>query len=489
MSQSSPKGALIRGAAWTVGTRWAVKALGFVSTIIMARLLMPADYGIVAMAMLVVGLSEALIDLGVTSVLLGKAEVSKADIDSCWTLRLMQTSLVGTLIILASWPAAHYFEEPRVQHALWVFGCCVAISGAGNIGTVLAQREFNFALGFRVAITSKLAGAIVMLLGGWWLGDYRALIGGVAAGYLGGFAATYLMHPYRPKWDTSQIREIWRTSRWIMFSSVAGFVLRKGDEIAAGRVGTTESYGQYNVGADLGQLPTGEVGPAMLRAFLPVLSSIQHDAERMRNAVLKTIGAVNSVTLPIGLVFAVMAPHATELLLGAKWIDASKFVALFAIVSTLLIVFNPIATMLFIQGHARLQTIVVWIEFVCFAIVSVLLVPYYGLFGLAYARVCGSALQALLLLLLGDRVGHLPAWRAVRTVLRPLAGALLTALLVHLLLQQVAGLPVLLRILACVAVATPVYVGYSFLTWAWAGRPEGVESTLLDFWRKRRGAS
>jgi len=89
----SPKATLIRGAAWTVGTRWLIKGVGFINTIIMARLLVPADYGIVAMAMLVVGLIQAFLDFGAATALLRKGEVSRDEVDSAWTLRSLKGPL------------------------------------------------------------------------------------------------------------------------------------------------------------------------------------------------------------------------------------------------------------------------------------------------------------------------------------------------------------------------------------------------------------
>ena len=85
----SLKVTLIKGAMWTVGARWAVKGIGFLNTMIMARLLLPEDYGIVGMAMLVVGLTQAFMDFGATTALLRKDAVTPDEIDSAWTLKLL----------------------------------------------------------------------------------------------------------------------------------------------------------------------------------------------------------------------------------------------------------------------------------------------------------------------------------------------------------------------------------------------------------------
>lgn len=482
---SKPKAALIKGALWTVAMRWTIKFIGFANTVIMARILMPEDYGIVAMAMLVVGLTESLIDFGAGSVLLAKPTIDRDDIDSTWTLRLIQGIVVGALIGCAAYPASLYFQEPRVLPVLCIFGACVAVASAGNAGFILALREFNFYLGFKLNIIGKLIGVTITVLGGWWLGDYRALVIGVAAGYMSGLVLSYVMHPYRARWNTSRIDVIWQTSKWLMFTNLATFILRKGDELAAARVGTTAEFGQYNVGADLGQLPTGEVGPAMLRALLPVLSSIQDDQARMQAAVLKTLSAVNTVTMPIGLIFAATAPQVTALILGAKWSGAAAFVAIFAIISTAQMMLNPIHTMLFLRGLAPLQTTIVWAEFLVFVMAALMLVPPFGLLGMAFARLIATLSNALMVLIAARLRADFPIRPVLSALLRPLIGASLAAIAALQVSHNLEGLAPAIVIAAAASLAGILYIGWAFVTWHLVGRPEGAESTLLDIGHKK----
>ncbi|MDD2711658.1 MAG: oligosaccharide flippase family protein, partial [Simplicispira sp.] len=131
VSLRSPKFTLIKGALWAVGTRWSIKAIGFFNTVIMARLLLPADYGVVAMSMLVVGLIQAFMDTGVGAALLRKEDLAQDEIDSAWTLRLMQSMAVGVALLAISPVVANYFEESRVQAILWVLALCIVLEGAG----------------------------------------------------------------------------------------------------------------------------------------------------------------------------------------------------------------------------------------------------------------------------------------------------------------------------------------------------------------------
>lgn len=479
MTTHSPKRTLIRGAAWQVGTRWAIKGIGFFNTVIMARILLPADYGIVAMAMLVVGLIQALMDFGATTALMRKDEISRDEIDSVWTLRTLQSLGMGLVLVLVAAPAASYFKEIRVEYVLWILAGCVALSGAGNIGVNLAHKEFNFALNFRIQVIGKVIGVLATIAGGMWLQDYRGLVIGISSSYISGFIMSYTMHPYRPRWNTSRIAEIWALTKWLMLASVGGFILRKGDELMAGRIGTTADFGAYNVGADLGQLPTAEVGPALLNAFLPVLATMKAGAEEINAVVVKTASAVNTITMPLGLGFAAVAAPATSVILGATWIEAAQYVAPFAVVGALQNIQNPYRTLLTMRGHTKVQSHAVWMEFVVFLIAAAALVPGSFLLGLVWARGIGSLASLIYTLLATRKYCGLALLPSVSVLARPLTGAVLMYGAVTLTIGHIEG--DLLKLIVGIAVGVVIYTTWSFLSWLAVGKPSGLEAIVVDF--------
>lgn len=486
---TSPKAALLLGAAWAVALRWSIKGIGFVSTVVMARLLAPDDYGTVAMAMLAVGLIQAIVDFGASVALMRKGDVTRAEIDSAWSLTVVQGLITCALIVGASPFIARYFNEPRVLLVLSCVGVSIAVNSFTNFGLVLAQKQFDFSLYFRHQVVCKVAGVVATVAVGYLLRDYRALVAGIAVSQLASVIFSYTMHPYRPRWDTSQMGEIWRTTKWLMLSGIGTYILRRSDEMIAARVGTTREYGLFNVGADFGQLPTGEVGPSLLRAFLPVLASLEHDPERANQAVIKTASAVNTVTLAIGIGFAAMAIPATQLVLGSTWLEASPFVAMYALISALQMMSSPLNTLLITRGHTRTQSHVVWLEFAAFLALALGFVPHFHLIGLAYARLGAGMVSLTAIAWFARSLCGLHTGSLVAALGRPLLGAALMAGLMHWLAGFGTQLHVQVALQLLAGAAT--YVTWSFVTWHLIGRPQGLESTLIDAMvshRVKRGA-
>ena len=476
---NSPKSALLRGTAYTLGFRTCNRLLGLASTVVMARLLAPADYGLLSMAFLVLGALEALLDFGATTALLRKPDASPEEIDAAWTLRFLQGALTALLLLAATPFAVHAFAEPRLGWILCVLAGCVLASGAGSIGPTLAQRQCDFTLEFRLQLTQALVRVACTLAAGWWLRDYRALVLGIAAAYVVPPVLSWCWHPWRPHWNLRGTRQIWQTTRWLTFAGVWNYALRKSDELLAARLGGPAALGQYSVGADVGQLPVGQVAPALLRALLPVLASLQADRTRTVQASLKTLAALNTLLWPLGLGFAAVAPLATPLLLGPQWQDAAPFVAGFALVSVLQAMPAPLVTLLVLSGHTRAQFQITLAEFATFALGCALLAPRWQLIGLMLARLAGATTGALTALLLATRHSSLAPSALGAALLRPLAGALLMAAMVRSL-PTVSPLASL-QLGVAVAAGALFYAAWSALTWALCGRPEGLESTLLEF--------
>lgn len=477
------KKTLIVGAFWTVGSRWVIKGIGFLNTVIMARLLVPEDYGVVAMAMLVVSFIQALMDFGAANALLRKDQVSQDEVDSAWTLRALQSLGVGVLLVIAAPLAAAGFTETKVQAVLWALALCVVLHGFSNIGMTLAEKAFNFSLDFKLNVISKLLSVLATVSAGFLLRDYRALVIGIGTGYLSALLLSYWLHPYRPRWNTRKIPEIWRVTKWLMLAGVGSFMLRKSDELVAARIGTTGEYGIYNVGADLGSLPIGELGPAMMRAFLPVITSMQDNVERTNNAVLKTLSAVNSITLPIGMGVAALAAPLSDLILGAKWTGVAPFVALFALMGSVQFLTNPLFSLLFMRGLTRFQNRIVWTEFACFVAMSILLVPHLHLAGLVWARLIACSLNQVMTMFVARKSCGVRPSMVWRGLWRPVLGA---ALMYGLVTQVVSGISSqVAQLFAGVATGASFYTLWLISTWHLMGRPEGLESTAYDMLKKR----
>ena len=204
--------------------RWADRSIAFVSTLILARLLVPEDFGVIAMASLVIGLADVFFELGVNVALIQNKTPSPAHYDTAWTLRLIQTTLAAIIVVIASPWAATYFNDPRVTLVTQVLAVSLILSGLENIGVVTFQKEMQFGREFQFLFCKRIVGFIVTIVAAWFIRSYWAMVIGALAGRTFGVALSFAMHPMRPRLSLKKFGEIFSVSQWMLVRSIGGYL-------------------------------------------------------------------------------------------------------------------------------------------------------------------------------------------------------------------------------------------------------------------------
>ncbi len=188
-----------RGAAWMMGMRVVERLLGFVSTIIVVRLLMPDDFGLVAIATLVILFSERMGEAGRGLAIIRHPNPTREYMNSAWTTYILVSLVLGTFVVFSAPWVALAFNEPRAELLVYVLATRVYMMGFGNIGVVMFRKELNFAKDFKLGIYTKLIAIIVRITLVLVLMNYWALVIGSLIARLLTICVTYYIHPFRPR--------------------------------------------------------------------------------------------------------------------------------------------------------------------------------------------------------------------------------------------------------------------------------------------------
>lgn len=173
---------IIKGAFLAIAMRWTDRFIGLISTIILARLLAPADFGIIATAWIVIGLADVLLEMGVWVVLMQTKNPTPAHYDTAWTIRFIQTSIMTVVVLLAAPLAASYFENPALTPVIRVLAFVFLLEGLGNIWIITLQKEQQYTRDFNFVFIKRIAIFVITVSGAFLYESYWALV----AGNLGG---------------------------------------------------------------------------------------------------------------------------------------------------------------------------------------------------------------------------------------------------------------------------------------------------------------
>lgn len=340
VAASSPErsldGTLVHGLAWTGALKWTAQIISWLSTLLVVRLLTPADYGIMGMATLYLGLIQMLSEFGV-----GAAVITLRQLDRKQVAQLNMLAVVfgvgGFLLSgAAAFPLGVFFHSPRLPAVVVVVGFGFVVSSFGVVPSSLLSRDLQFKqLSLIGGVQAIAASGATLLLA--WLGlGYWALTLGGLFGLAIFSAAVVARRPHafaRPR--LRAIRSAMTFSGHIIVARISWYVSSNADFLVIGRVLGQSALGLYTVAWTLANVAIEKVTAIVGQVTPAVFAASQTDFERMRRYVLSITEMLALVTFPAALGLALVAEDFTRAILGDKWlmaIGALRLLALYAII-------------------------------------------------------------------------------------------------------------------------------------------------------------
>ncbi len=469
-----------RGAVIVVTMRWTDRLIGFVSTLILARLLVPADFGIVAMASIVVGLVDTLLALGVGSALIQNRHAGRDDFDTAWTLGLIQGGVVACTLWLAAPFAAESFRDPRVTAVVQVMACSVLLGAFENIGIVAFQKNMEFGRDFRFFFFRRIVGFVATLVCAILLRSYWAMVLGSLVGRCAGVGLSYWLHDYRPRLSLKKARELWSFSQWILVRNIGSYGLTQLDKFLVGRRTDAATVGAYSLADEVSTMPTSELLAPLGRVLFPVFVKVAHDGEQLRQAFCKAVGIQSLFALPAGVGLALVAQDAVPLLLGDQWVQAIPLVQTLALISVFTALGHSSGYVLLALGRVWFQAVLAWMQLVLLACLALVFFPDVGVQGIANIRLLTTAVGFFLFI--GLVLYYVRAIRLadlLRQTWRPILATGIMALLL-LVLRGSAALGHFGQLVMLVVAGVASYAVAVLASWRLSGCPDGAELYLLD---------
>lgn len=477
------KDKLTRGVVWLTGAKLLVNVLGLCSTLILARLLTPADFGLVAIATTMLTILASVTELSMASALIQHRNPTEAHFDTAWTLNLLRALVLSGAFCASSPWVADYFKDERLVTVMLVLGASIFVAGVSNPKVVVLTRQLQFWQEFAVAVTQKLLGFVVGVTLAIVYKSYWALLGGTVASQVAGVVVSYCIQPYLPRFTLKHTKELWSFSIWLTLGQVVSTLNWKFDHLLIGAKLGPRAMGLYTVGDNLAGLPTRETAGPLEQTLFPGFCTVASDPERLKGVYLRAQSLVFFAVFPVGVFFAVMGNTLVDLVLGPKWVDAVFIVQALAIIFG----FSTIASAVQPLGMALGRTRALFVRDVVIFAIRIPIIfsaaTLAGLAGIVYARVLTGFLGAVINM---NTVRYLIGLRVsvqVGNVGRTLTGAVAMGgavwALRHLLPEAADNVDRLLMLGACGSLGLFTYLLVHFSLWALARRPTGPESEVV----------
>jgi O-antigen/teichoic acid export membrane protein len=324
-ASDSLSGRTITGGQWRMASLVVQGVLHLVIGVVLARLLPPADFGLAAFSLIVIGLAAMVADVGVGAAVVQRQTVTVRHLRVAFTLSLL-TGLFITGVLVGIAPlVALLAKDGAVAPVLRVQSIVFIATGVGTVGRAQLQRRLDFRRLFVVDLASYLLGYAFIAIGGALLGwgVWSLVLGSIVQSGLASVLFVLLARaPIRPFLAKREVRELLGFGVGVTVNGVINYVGRNGDNFLVGRFLGTTALGLYARAFNFMMLPINYFSSVIPTVLIPAFAEIQTDKSRVGRGYLMGVQTAALVTAPVMAWVIVSAPHLILGLYGARWVGA-----------------------------------------------------------------------------------------------------------------------------------------------------------------------
>jgi O-antigen/teichoic acid export membrane protein len=478
---------MAKSAVWSVGSRMAIKLLGILSISILARLLLPADFGLVATATAFVGIVQVLSEFSFDLALIRDQQAGRSEYDTVWTMTVIRGAVTATLLAAGSGVIADFFADERLQPIMLTLAISAFIDGFANVRTVDFRKDLNFRKDFFWLVSAKIVSFAVTVACALAWRDYWALVAGILSNTATRVAMSYALIPYLPRPTLTAWRDITNFSKWYLVSNIVSYLALRCDTFVIGKLRGPESVGLYSAASEIAGLVSTELILPIHRVLNPGLAKIAHDGTALRSAFLKVLSVTALVSLPAVIGLGTVATPLVQIFLGPNWMATVPLIQVLVFAHVISLTFSAFYPIYIVTGRQRTMFHASVLSFVLLAFGMTTGVWFYGAIGAAYALVAASAAVFIVNLFWINQIFSLSAPTFLSAIWRPCAGTLGMAIIVQECHDKLLGgiSSPLATLAILVMVGSITYSGLVLLLWVASGRREGGETIIVGLIRQR----
>ncbi|WP_404362261.1 oligosaccharide flippase family protein [Marinobacter sp.] len=344
---------VVKSAGLLLSLQLVQRGLGIVSTLILARLLTPEHFGIVALVTIALQFFELLVETGNQQYIIQKEQIEDADLNTAWSMDVAIKTGMALLIIASSSTVADYFETPELGAALAVAALALPIRALKTPGMMLLARNISYRPLFRLTLWQKGLSFITVVTIAFIHPSHWAIIIGTLVSAVIMAVGSYRVHSYRPSWTLAHMRKQWQFSQWLLMRGIVGFTRSQIDNLMVSKFFGTTQLGGYNLVREVSLLPALSAIIPMSEPLLAAIAQGKQDAEVLAYRIRLSLALMITVLTPITTFIMLYPELIVTVLLGDKWEPYASLLRPFGLFFFTFSLFSLISDAVIAQGKVK----------------------------------------------------------------------------------------------------------------------------------------
>ncbi|WP_378949021.1 lipopolysaccharide biosynthesis protein [Paracoccus sp. R86501] len=481
---------LLKGALWVALGRLLASSLGLISTLVLARLLMPEDFGLVAISAAFMAVVTSITEMPVSEALVQHDDPKDDHFHTAFSISVTRGVIMAVLLAMSSGAVAQFYDDERLRDILYVMAIGVFAVSLTNPRLVMFQRELIFHQVFIMQISEKLMGFIVAMTAALIFRSYWALVLGALASEITRVLLSYIFCPIRPRLTFVYWRDLLSFSIWLTLGSSVQALNWRVVPLLYGAILPTNIMGQYSFGNRLTNTIFEQLAQPIQQTLYPAFSRFKTQKDALRMAYLRAQGVMCLWIIPCAIGFAAIAPTLVTQVVGEKWLQAVPVMQILAVTAALQasVAVQPIAmatgnTQRLFYRDIR-ATLVRWPLILIGIWLGSPQGPYAMLIGSMLGAFVGAIVNVIWNMTLVRDVGDLRIRAQFQLLLRPALASMIMTSVIWLLETMLPptndAWGIWIRLLQLCVAGGLSYVITIAVLWRLAGRPKAAEADAIQ---------
>ncbi|MBX0325907.1 lipopolysaccharide biosynthesis protein [Halomicroarcula sp. F13] len=383
----------IQSGIWVAGINVADRILQLLKVVILARLLSPAAFGLLGIALLAIAALRQFSKLGFDEALIQHEDDDvDAYLNTAWVMKIIRGFGIAVVAFLAAPYLAVFFGEPQAEPIIRVVGISPLILSLQNPAIMYFQKNLNFHKEFVYQVGGRLVDLTVAVVIALFLRSVWALVAGIVAMNFVKFVISYGIHEYRPnlEFNLAYGKEMFGFGKWLLVSAILVFLYGQGDDAFVGWFFTASSLGVYQLSYRFSNAPATEITHVISRVAFPALSKVQNNTAKLREGFHRAVQLSTTVAFPMAAGIAAVAPQFVPVVLGDQWQSAIPVMQVLAVWSGIRAFGANVGSVYKSTGRPDIETRIQALKVIIIVIIIYPAAEWFGLTGVASAIVMSS---------------------------------------------------------------------------------------------------
>lgn len=389
----------IKGVSWVGLLRGVTRVISLLRTLVLARLLLPVQFGVYGVATLLLALLEILTDTGINVILIQESNIDEY-VNTAWVVSILRGMVISLLIIILTPFVANFFNSPLSRNILYLIALVPLIRGIINPSIVKLQKELQFRKDFYFRSFLFFIDAVVSISFAIITKSAVSLVFGQIISAIFEVILTFVLVKPSPKLiiEKDKFIKVINSGKWVTLAGIFEYLYRNLDNIVVGRLLGTTMLGFYDMAYKISSLPITEVSDVFSKVVFPVYSKIKDDKVRLKRAFLKVVFTITIVAVPAMFILFLFTKSIVQVVLGPNWLPIVNVLKILVILGVIRAISGSSSALFLAVKKQNYVTTTTSLSIFGLAVTIVPLTKKLGIKGAAISAIIGSvfALPAII---------------------------------------------------------------------------------------------